>query len=101
MAKKENPLEKEVPLEIAISESKDSITQYVNALCQKYRLHPAIMLQILQEIIYENRLNTMAQQMMKMRLAQAPSINLSDMANSEKVTKIMPTPNPVQNKDVE
>lgn len=69
--------ENDIPIEVAIAESKDSITRYVNGLCQKYKLHPIIMLQILQEIIYENRINTMSQQLMQMRMAQAPTVDIS------------------------
>lgn len=47
----------ELPLELILEDVKNSMAAHANELCNKYNLPPAIILQLLQEIVYENKLN--------------------------------------------
>ena len=64
-------------LEAIMSMVKTSITQYASSLCQHYELHPAIMIHILQEIVYENKLTMMNQSLMQLESDNAPTVEMN------------------------
>lgn len=68
--------EKDLPIEWAINEIKQSITLYSNGLCQKYRIPSAVMLQIFQEIIYENEINVLSQLITEMRTSNIETVHI-------------------------
>lgn len=76
-------LEKDLPIEWSITEIKQLITKYSNGLCKKYQVPAAILIQILQEIIYENQMNVMSQLISDLRRESIPT----DKINIDPTTK--------------
>lgn len=49
--------EQQLPLEIVVDNIKRYIAKYIVGLCQQYQIPGSVAILILQEIIYENKLN--------------------------------------------
>ncbi len=61
-----------LPIEAVVNEVKTCIAQYANGLCNQYELPPVLMIQILQEIVYENRLNSLSTAMLQLKAMAYP-----------------------------
>jgi hypothetical protein len=68
--------EQRLSLEAIMDIVKTSMARYANGLCQQYQLHPAIMIQILQEIVHENKLTMLNQAIMQMQAKNAPTVEM-------------------------
>lgn len=65
-------MDNEMPIEMAVEEIKASIVKYANGLCQQYSVPSIIMMQILQEIVYENRINMLSSVLAQIRMTTLP-----------------------------
>lgn len=75
-------MDENVPIEIIVDEVKISIARYANGLCQQYSLPPILIVQILQEIVYENRINMLSSALTQLRSVQAPKQEI-DISSEE------------------
>ena len=66
----------EIPLEFVISDIKKSVAQYVSGLCQQYQIPAAIAIQILQEIVYENRMSAYSSYIDTIRIKSMPQYEM-------------------------
>lgn len=62
----------QLPIEAVVNEVKTCIAQYANGLCNQYELPPVLMIQIMQEIVYENRLNSLSTAMLQLKAMAVP-----------------------------
>ena len=62
-----------LPVEVALNLIKQSVAQYTSALCNEYELPPVMVIQVLQEIVYENRINALNIALNQIRSANAPT----------------------------
>lgn len=69
-------MDEQLSLEAIMDIIKTSIARYANNLCQQYQLHPAIMVQILQEIVHENKITMLNQALMQMQAKNAPTVEM-------------------------
>lgn len=74
-----------IPAEIIFLEMKSAIAEYVSGLCQQYQIPTAVALQILQEIIYENRLSVCTSLIESMRMKDVPQYNV-DLTTQEDIS---------------
>lgn len=74
-----------LPVEVAITAIKQSIAQYVSSLCSSYEIPPVMAIQILQEIVYENRIAALSSALSQIQSENAPTeeidISASDLAD--------------------
>ena len=71
----------ELPIEVIIEEVKTCITKYANSLCQEYQLPPVILIQILQEIVLENKVSVLNHAIMQFKTSE-PSTADIDLSNT-------------------
>lgn len=62
-----------LPVEVALNSIKQSVVQYTSALCNEYELPPVMVIQVLQEIVYENRINALNVALNQIRSANTPT----------------------------
>lgn len=75
-----------LPVEVAITSIKQSIVQYVSSLCNSYEIPPVMAIQILQEIVYENRIAALSSALSQLQSENAPTeeidISADDLSDS-------------------
>ena len=74
-------MDEKIPIEVGMSIIKQSVVKYVSALCMQYEVPTALAIQILQEIVYENKLNAMNLALSQMQTESKPPQEFDISAN--------------------
>ena len=74
-------MDERMPIEVGINAIKQAIVKYVSALCAQYEIPPVIAIQILQEVVYENRISAMSAAISQMQAELNPPQEIDISAN--------------------
>lgn len=79
-------MDQNIPIEVIIEEIKTCITQYANGLCQQYQLPPVILIQILQEIVLENKVSVLSHAISQLKATNVKEMDI-DLSTSDAIEK--------------